>query len=224
MTRSPAADLDTAAAVLARRCARTAAGRRRGGREAAGGGGLGGDALGRLPGGGGHGVGPRRDRDAGRRTRRPADRGVLGDRVRRRDRAPDRGRQGLPRRGRRAPLPAGPGLVPGGQGRPARVAGPPDRPRDPGPVAGGRRVRRPPRRARRAQGPPRPGRPAGRGGDRAVHARGGRTPPPPGRRRPVLHRRHPAALAARAPAPCTGSSTSPTPSTSTPPSPPGRRR
>ena len=92
------------------------------------------------------------------------------------------------------------------------------------PVGGGRRVRGPPRRAHRAQGPPRPGRPAGRGGDRAVHARGGRTPPPPGRRRPVLHHRHEAALAARAPAPCTASSTSPTPSTSTPPSPPGRRR
>ena len=89
-----------------------------------------------------------------------------------------------------------PGLVPGGQGRPARLAGPPDRPRDHGPVDGGRRVRGPPRRARRAQGPPRPARPARRGGDRAVHARGGRTPPPPGRRRPVLHHRHPAALAA----------------------------
>ena len=52
-----------------------------------------------------------------------------------------------------------------------------------------------PRRAHRAQDPPRPGRPARRGGDRAVHARGGRPPPPPGRRRPVLHHRHPAALA-----------------------------
>ena len=109
---------------------------------------------------------------------------------------PDRGRQGLPRRGRRAPLPPGSGLVPGGQGRPARLAGPPGRPRDHGPVAGGGRVRGPPRRARGAQGRPRPGRPAGGGGDRAVHARGGRTPPPAGRRRPVLHHRHEAAVAA----------------------------
>ncbi len=109
---------------------------------------------------------------------------------------PDRGRQGLPRRGRRAPLPPQAGLVPGDQGRPARLAGPPGRPRDHAPVPGGGRVRRPPRRARRAQGPPRPARPAGRGGDRAVHARGGRTPPPPGRRRPVLHHRHEATLAA----------------------------
>ena len=62
-------------------------GRRRRGPDAAGGGGLGGDALGRLPGRGGHRVGPRRDRDAGRRTRCTAGRGVLGDRVRRRDRA-----------------------------------------------------------------------------------------------------------------------------------------
>ena len=42
--------------------------------------------------------------------------------------------QGLPRRGRRAPLPAAPALVEGDQGRPARLAGPPDRPRDPHPV------------------------------------------------------------------------------------------
>ena len=61
---------------------------------------------------------------------------------------------------------------------------------------GGGRVRRPPRRPRGAQGPPRPARPARGGGDRAVHARGGRPPPPPGRRRPVLHRRHEAAVAA----------------------------
>src|SRR5215213_3918459 len=40
-----------------------------------------------------------------------------------------------------------------------------------------------------AQGPPRPGRPARRGAHRPVHARGGRAPPP-GRRRPVLHHRH----------------------------------
>ena len=69
-----------------------------------------------------------------------------------------------------------------------------------------------------------PARPAGRGGDRAVHARGGRTPPPPGRRRPVLHHRHPAALAAGHQHRVRASSTSPTPSTSTPPSPPAPRR
>src|SRR6187200_1364543 len=57
----------------------------------------------------------------------PPDRGVLDHRVRRRDRAAHRGRQGLPRRGHRAPLPPPQGLGPGGQGRPPGVAGPPDR-------------------------------------------------------------------------------------------------
>ena len=198
--------------------------RRRGGRQAAGGGGLGGDALGRLPRRGGHGVGPRRDRDAGRRTRRTPGRGVLGDRVRRRDRAADRGRQGLPRRGRRAPLPPQVDLVPGDQGRPARLAGPPGRPRDHASCRW-----RPPRTSTatsptwRTRSAP----PSSTGSSR--RRSGGSCP------------RRPNAAAARpptagpspstrgnppwpAPAPCTGSSTSPTPSTSTPPSPPGRRR
>ena len=64
------ADLDTAAAVLEFARGEPAAADR-GGQQAAGGGHLGGHALGRLPYRGGHRVGPRRDRVAGRRTRAP---------------------------------------------------------------------------------------------------------------------------------------------------------
>ena len=102
------------------------------------------------------------------------------------------------------------------------VAGPPDRPADPHPVAGGRRARRLPRRAHRAQGPPAQV-------DRLVEEAIGRFMPEEAerRRRQAADSRHftidtPRLLADRHQR-CTGSSTWPTPSTSTPPPPAPRR-
>ena len=154
----------------------------------------------------------------------PAGRGVLGDRVRRRDRAAHRGRQGLPRRGRRAPLPPPPGLVPGDQGRPARLAGPPGRPRDHRSCPW-----RPPRTSTatsptsrtRSAPPSSTGSSRRRSGGscpRRPNAAAGR--PPTAGPSPSTPGNPPWP----APAPCTGSSTWPTPSTSTPPSPPAPRR
>ena len=72
----------------------------------------------------------RRHPGPGRRTRRPAGRGVRGGRVRGRGRAAHRDRQGLPGRGPRAAAPAPAHLGPGPGRGPAGVAGPADRPRD----------------------------------------------------------------------------------------------
>ncbi len=139
------------------------------------GGGLGGDALGRLAGRGGHGVGPRRDRVPVAGPGAPlvgefsvtefaaaiglpteAGKAYLGEAVELRYRLV--------------------GLVPG-QRRDLPPGGPAGRPRTMS-CHGGRRVRGPPRRPSRTRSAP-PSSTAGRGGDRAVHARGGRTPPPP---------------------------------------------
>ena len=146
-------------------------------------------------------------------------RGVLGHRVRRRDRAAHRGRQGLPRRGRRAPLPPAPGLVPGGQGdlpawRARRIARAtmvlsPRPPRTWTATSPTWRTRSAPPRStgssRRRSGGSCPRRPNAAAGRPPTAAPSPSTPGSP---------------RCRAPAPCTGSSTSPTPSTSTPPSPP----
>ena len=224
MTGSTAADLDTAAAVLAAVREDRSLVDAGGGPDAAGGGRLGGDALGRLARRGGHGVGPRRDRDAGRRTRGPPGRGVLGHRVRRRDRAADRGRQGLPRRGRRAPLPPQPGLVPGrsrATSPPGGPAGSPGRPCS---------CRWRPPRTSTATSPTsrtRSAPPSSTGSSR--RRSGGSCPrrPNAAAARPPTAGTSPSTRSSPrcgAPAPCTGSSTSPTPSTSTPPSPPAPRR
>src|SRR6185503_11984496 len=100
MTRSPGDDLDTAAAVLEFARARTVDADRAeadklqaavtwAAMHSV-------DSLG-LPGGGGHGCGTAARPGCRSPAPAPADRGVLGHRVRRRDRPAHRGREGLPR-------------------------------------------------------------------------------------------------------------------------------
>ena len=81
-------------------------------------------------------------------------------------------------------------LGPGAGRGPAGVAGPPDRPPDHRTQPGWGGVRGRPGRPVRAPDPAHRGGPAGRGGDRPVHA--GRGPPPPGgrSRRPARPRAH----------------------------------
>ena len=119
--------------------------------------------------------------------------------------------------GSRAP---GPGSGPGT----CRRGGPGGSPAPRSPSLRGGGVRGRPGRGVRAPDPPLRGGPAGRGGDRAVHARRG--PPPPGGRRgrPARPRAHRTRCPSRAPCGWRPRSTWPTPWTWTPPSrpvPPG---